>query len=147
MRFPIRELLDRETCKAWLERHLHPNGMTCPHCQASLDEAREFRETDASCVITYRCFGCDGTYNVYTATVFEQIQAPPEEVILLLRGILQGKTSQALTDELPMCYKTVLKWRHRLQEQIELFTDAQKQLPDDEIETDEMFQSAGEKRA
>lgn len=146
MRFPIRELLDRDSCKAWLKRHLHPEGMSCPHCQASLEEAREFRETEASCVMTYRCFDCDGTYNLYTATVFEQIQAAPEEEVLLLRGILQGQTTQALADELPMSYKTVLKWRHRLQDQIEGFTDAQKPLSDNEVEADEMFQSAGEKR-
>lgn len=83
--------------------------ISCPHCQASLDEAREFRETEASRVMTYRCCQCDGTYNLYTGTVFAQIQSPPEEVVLLLRGILQGETSQALTDELGLSYKTVLK--------------------------------------
>lgn len=146
MIFPIQNLLDRNACKAWLQEHLHPEGFVCPHCQASLQEARAFRETCASHLTTYRCYQCDGTYNLYTGTLFEQIQSSPEEVVLLLRGVLQGETTQALADELDLSYKTALKWRHRIQAQVERFTHAQPELRDDEIESDEMFQTAGEKR-
>ncbi len=41
-------------------------------------------------------------------------------------------------------YKTVLKWRHRVQEQTIVPTE-EETLPDDEAEGDEMFQNAGEK--
>lgn len=146
MKFPIQNLLDRDACRVWLRDHLHPTGFCCPYCQASLEQARQFRETNASELTTYRCHQCDGTYNLYTGTLFEQIQSPPEEVVLLLRGILQGETTKALAAELNLSYKTVLKWRHRIQERLELFTNAQEQLTDDEVETDEMFQTAGEKR-
>src|SRR5262245_36215045 len=30
--FPIAELMDDSMCTLWLERHLHPQGLTCPHC-------------------------------------------------------------------------------------------------------------------
>jgi hypothetical protein len=30
--FPITDLLDDAASMAWLEQHLHPNGLHCPHC-------------------------------------------------------------------------------------------------------------------
>jgi hypothetical protein len=40
--FPIAELLDDSICMRWLERHLHPDGMQCPHGRST--ERRLFRE-------------------------------------------------------------------------------------------------------
>ena len=39
--FPITDLLDDDECLAWLERHLHPQGLVCPTCGSS--EGRLFR--------------------------------------------------------------------------------------------------------
>jgi hypothetical protein len=33
--FPITDLLDDDECLAWLERHLHPQGLVCPTCGSS----------------------------------------------------------------------------------------------------------------
>ncbi len=39
--FPMTDLLDDAACTAWLERHLHPEGLVCPHCGNS--DRRFFR--------------------------------------------------------------------------------------------------------
>ncbi len=40
--FPIGELLDERICLIWLERHLHAEGFTGPHCAST--KRRLFRE-------------------------------------------------------------------------------------------------------
>lgn len=145
MDFPIIDLLDLDESVAWLEKHFHPEGMRCPHCQAALREARFFRANGGSGLPVYRCRRCDGIYNLYSRTVFEGSQLTPEQVILLLRGVWQGQSSAQMTRELRLAYKTVLLWRHRLQ------ANAQRLQPDTALcdeasESDEMFQNAGEKR-
>ena len=67
------------------------------------------------------------------------------QVVLLIRGVLKGESSKMLSTELGINYKTILTLRHEIQanaEQLQPDTP----LPDDETETDEMFQNAGEKR-
>lgn len=112
MRFPIHDLFDMAKCRAWLRSHFHPAGLKCPHCQASLDEARRFRRTEQSQVQTYRCYQCDGAYNIYTNTIFEQTRLGPAQVLQLLRGVFRGTPSTQLADELDLSYPTILKWHH-----------------------------------
>lgn len=66
-------------------------------------------------------------------------------VVLLMRGICKGETSQELTAELGLNYGTVLKLRHALQANAEK-KQPDTPLPDEHTETDEMFQNAREKR-
>jgi transposase-like protein len=145
MDFPLIDLLDAEEGEAWLEKHFHPQGLKCPHCQASRAAARLFRVNRASGLNVYRCEPCDGIYNLYSGTVFAGSQLTPPHVVWLLQGILQGKPSNQLAREIGLTEKTVLKWRHRLQAQAERLQPTAP-LPDTATESDEMFQNAGEKR-
>lgn len=145
MDFPILDLLDPEQSEAWLEKHFHPDGLKCPHCQADKTEGRCFRVNRGSGLTVYRCRRCDHVYHLYSETVFEGSQLPPEQVVLLLRGVLQGQSSEQLARELGLTRKTVLKWRHRLQASAEQHQPTQA-LEDSVVEADEMFQNAGEKR-
>ena len=129
----------------WVRQHFHQDDFCCPTCQASLNEAREYRETNESNLTTYRCGQCDTTYNLYTGTLFEQCHFTPEQVVMLLRGIFQGVTSRQLADELDVDYTPVLKWRHRVREQVEAYL-SDEPLSDEVVESDEFFQTAGEKR-
>ena len=145
MEFPITDLLDKENCTQWIIEHVHPNGFSCPTCKAPIDQAREFRTTKRSQLIVYRCNCCQSPYNLYTGTVFQQHHLTPMQVVLLIRGVLKGESSKMLSTELGINYKTILTLRHEIQanaEQLQPDTP----LPDDETETDEMFQNAGEKR-
>ena len=145
MDFPIIDLLDDETSAKWLMKHLHPGGFGCPHCQAPLEAGRYFRANGGSGLAVYRCKQCQGVYHLYSGTLFEGSQLAPSTAILLLRGFLQGQSSAQLSRELRLAYKTVLKWRHRIQANAERL-QPDSPVPDTETESDEMFQNAGEKR-
>ena len=145
MDFPILNLIDNDVATAWLVNHFHPDGLKCPHCDSSVDQARSFRQTTASQLTVYRCRVCDGVYNLYSSTVFQQKQFTPAQVVLLLRGVYQGTPTAQLAREIGLSYPTVLSMRHALQAHAQAI---QPDLPlaDEQTETDEMFQNAGEKK-
>ena len=145
MEFPITDLLDKESCTQWIIAHFHPNGFGCPVCQASVDQAREFRTTKRSQLTVYRCRRCQGIYNLYTGTAFQQHHVTPMQVVLLVRGVLKGEPATTLSTELGINYQTVLRLRHDLQANAQRL-QPETPLLDDETETDELFQNAGEKR-
>ncbi|MEE3719890.1 helix-turn-helix domain-containing protein [Tumidithrix elongata RA019] len=64
--------------------------------------------------------------------------------MLILRGFLQGQTTQHISEELGLDYGTVLAWRHRIQRRgfAHLIGTV---ILDEAVEMDEMFQNAGEK--
>jgi hypothetical protein len=95
MDFPIVDLLDDDLAVSWLIQHFHPAGLSCPHCGTDVEDARQFRKTTKSQLIVYRCYECDGVYNLYSSTAFEGRYLTPSQVILLLRGICKGEPSQA----------------------------------------------------
>lgn len=145
MEFPLTDLLNREKCTQWIVEHFHPDGLGCPNCKAGVEQARRFRTTRCSQLTVYRCRVCDQTYNLYSGTLLAQHHLRPEQVVLLLRGIVKGETTKSLATELQLNYKTVLTLRHQLQERAEQL-QSENPLPDTQTETDEMFQNAGEKR-
>jgi transposase-like protein len=145
MDFPITELMDREACLRWLEEYFQPSGLKCPHCQAALEQANGFRQTKQSHLPVYRCTVCGGIYNLYSGTVFEGREFRPEQTVLFLRGVLQGKPTAQLARELEISRTIVTQVRHQLQANAER-EQPQDPLEDLEVETDEMFQNAGEKR-
>jgi transposase-like protein len=145
MEFPLTTLLDRTSCTQWIEQHFHPGGLKCRNCGAGVDQARPFRTTRRSQLIVYRCRACDQTYNLYSGTVFEQHHLTPEQIVLLMRGIVKGEASTTLAAELDLSYQTVLSLRHQVQERAQQVQPTTP-LPDHHTETDEMFQNAGKKR-
>jgi len=145
MEFPIVDLLSEEECEQWVSRHFHPDGLKCPRCGAGVEEAYYFRKTKRSKLTVYRCKHCLQPYNVYSRTVFEQRHLTPAQTILLLRGVLKGEPARTLAVELGLHEVTVLELRRDLQASAKLL-QPDSPLPDQQTETDEMFQNAGEKR-
>src|SRR5260221_4220943 len=144
--FPIVDLMSSQNSCEWLVVYLHPQGMVCPHCGAGLLEARAFRVTRSSQVPDYRCRRCDKTYNVYSQTVFEGRRLKLEQVVLLVRGVVKGGQAQILANEVGVCRQTVQIIRQQMQANA-LALQPDNPLDDDEqTETDEMYQNAGEKR-
>ena len=144
MDFPIQSLIDEEQAEAWVLNHFHPQGLYCPKCQSSVSEARNFRKTQTSGLQVYRCEHCESIYNLYSGTVFAGTQFRPSQVVLLLRGVCQGVSSSQLGRELGISRQTVLSIRRKLESSAEQI-QPKDALPDAEVETDEMFQNAGEK--
>jgi len=145
MDFPITELMDRKACLGWLEEYFHPDGLKCPHCRAERDQANWFRKTKKSDPDVYRCKVCRGIYNLYSGTVFEGRYFTPEQTVLFIREVLQGKSSAKIARELKISRTTATEVRHLLQANAER-EQTSEPLSDLEVETDEMFQNAGEKR-
>lgn len=144
MIFPITNLLDDQESIQWVERYFHPNGLLCPGCGATTQQARRFR-TYKRGFVDYRCQKCQTVYNLYTGTIFAGSNLEPRRVVLLLRGVCKGEPSTVLSQELSLSRQSVHKWRKRIQANA-FGMLSQSPLTDSDTETDEMFQNAGEKR-
>ena len=125
--------------------YFHPTGLRCPHCGAVWAKASPFRATRTSQLQVYRCRECHRIYNLYSGTVFEGRHMRPAQVVLLVRGVLKGESAASLARELGMSRTTVTELRHRLQANAARL-QSETHLGDNVVETDEMFQNAGEKR-
>jgi transposase-like protein len=110
-----------------------------------MNKARWFRQTKRSDLGVYRCQDCRGIYNLYSGTVFEGRHFTPEKTILFVREVCQGKPTAQIARELGISRTTATEIRHQLQANAEQ-AQPQNPLDDLEVETDEMFQNAGEKK-
>ena len=139
--FPITDLLDDSICMIWLERHLHPDGLKCPHCGSA--DRRLFRQQRH--FPAYRCRSCDGYYTLLTGTAFEKTRQRPATLVLLLRGVAKGESTARLARELGISRKQLHTLRQRLQ--TNLNDTAPTELMDGTtFEADELYQNAGEKK-
>jgi len=144
--FPIVDLLSSQSSYEWLVTYFHPGGLFCPQCGAALKDARKFRVTRSSQVPDYRCRECQKTYNVYSQTVFEGRRLTPEQVVLLVRGVVKGEQAQILANEVGVCRQTVQAIREQLQANAQRMQPENPLESDTHTETDEMYQNAGEKK-
>jgi transposase-like protein len=139
--FPLTDLLDDSICMLWLERHLHPDGFTCPHCRSA--NRRFFRQQKH--FPAYRCRDCDGYYTLLTGTAFEKTRQRPATLVLLLRGITKGESTARLARELQLSRKQMHTLRHRVQRNLN-DTAPTDLMQGTTFEADELYQNAGEKR-
>jgi transposase-like protein len=144
MIFPITELLDEVESSRWIAQYFHAQGFRCPCCKTGVEGARVFRSSKRG-VVDYRCKHCDCVYNLYTGTVFAGCGLSPRQAVLLVRGVCKGESSATLAKELGLCRSTVHLLRQKVQTNGYGLL-AQGALTDPETETDEMFQTAGDKR-
>jgi transposase-like protein len=145
MIFPITDLLDETESSHWIAQYFHPQGFRCPHCKTGVEQARVFRHSQRG-LVDYRCKHCDRVYNLYSGTVFSGCGLSARQAVLLVRGVCKGESSTTLAEELGVCRSTVHLLRQKLQANGVAML-AEGALTDNETETDEMFQNAGEKRA
>src|SRR5947209_998828 len=138
--FPIAELLDNDAALAWLERHLHPDGLGCPRCRA-----REWRPARRPAAFPgYRCTQCDRFYTVLAGTCFAKTRQTPAKLVLILRGIAQGETTARLARELGLSRRQLHTLRQRVQNNL-YETLPTTPMSDPVVEADELYQNAGEK--
>src|SRR6266511_2180851 len=109
--FPIADLMDDSICTLWLERQLHPSGLTRPHCGHA--ERRLFRTPGH--FPAYRCRACEGDYTLLTGSVFAKTHQRPAPLVLLLRGLATGEPTARLARELGLSRKQLHTLRQRLQ--------------------------------
>ncbi|WP_434687702.1 transposase [Pseudanabaena minima] len=116
-----------------------PSGHAIPAGQAPHDRQR-------APIVKYKCRECGKVFHIFTGTDLSGSHYTCGQIVLILRGFLQGQTTQHIAEELGLDYGTLLSWRHRIQRRgfAHLINSS---LPDEEAEMDEMFQNAGEKGA
>jgi len=143
MDFPITDLMDEQACYQRLVAWLHPNGLSCPACQARerLGIHRRHRQP----IIDYQCGNCGRVFNAFTGTALEGSRRSCVQLVLILRGFAQGVSTNRLARELGCDRPKLLGLRHKLQHWAWQLLPREV-LPDQEVEADEMFQNAGEKR-
>jgi transposase-like protein len=139
--FPIDELLDDNICMRWLEQHLHPDGLTCPHCAHV--ERRLFRIQGY--FPAYRCRACDGYYTLLTGTSFAKTRQRPATLLLLLRGVAKGESTARLARELGLSRKQLHILRRRIQTNLNE-TAPTAVMMGTAFEADELYQNAGENK-
>jgi transposase-like protein len=139
--FPIGELMDDSLCTLWLERYLHPEGLTCPHCGSRT--RRLFRAQEH--FPAYRCRACEGYYTLLTGMVFEKTRQRPAPLVLVLRGIAKGEPTACLARELSLSRKQLHTLRHRIQANLN-DTAPTGVMTGTAFEADELYQNAGEKK-
>jgi transposase-like protein len=139
--FPIGELMDDSICTLWLERHLHPQGLICPHCGSCT--RRLFRAQGH--FPAYRCRACEGYDTLLTGTVFANTRQRPATLVLLLRGIAKGEPTARLARELGVSRKQLQTLRQRLQANLNA-TAPTDMMTGTAFEADERYQNAGEKK-
>ena len=139
--FSLDELLDDSRCTRWLEQHLHPNGLVCPHCGHA--ERRLFRAQGH--FPAYRCRACDGYYTLLTGTVFAKTRQRPATLVLLLRGVAKGEPTARLARELGRSRKQLHTLRQRLPATLNETTPTAVMVGT-AFEADELYHNAGEKR-
>jgi transposase-like protein len=139
--FPIAELMDDSICTLWLERHLHPQGLTCPHCGHA--NRRVFRTHGY--FPAYRCRACAGSYTLLTGTIFAKTRQRPATLVLLLRGMAKGEPTARLARELGVSRKQLHTLRQRIQANLNA-TAPTGVMPGTAFEADELYQNAGEKK-
>jgi transposase-like protein len=148
--FPVDELLSEEECYKYLKRSLHPEGLSCPNGHDLPDDQAPHDRRRAP-IVDYRCRECGAVFNIFTNTVWSKTHYDPSTIVMLLRGFAKGVPTKHLTDKMHLAYPSVLKRRHRIQEavgrgeRVGLPGEASDELPDPEVEADEMYQNAGKK--
>lgn len=146
MDFPLSALMDEHACYRRPLQVLHPDGLPCPRCHARDGHRVHRRRRDP--VIDYRCSRCARVFNAFTATALQGTPRRPAQVLLILRGIVQGVPTAQLARELGVNRPRLLELRHKIQARAAGAAEAQarRPLPDRHVEADEVYQNAGEKR-
>ena len=143
MKFPITDLMNQKECYNFLLNILHPNGFGCPNGH-QLPPEQKPHDLSRQPLVDYKCRICGRVYNLFTNTIWLGTSYSCAVVVLIFRGFLQGITTKHLAEELERDYGTLLKWRHKIQQQA-LEKRPDEPLPDMQTEADELFQNAGEK--
>ena len=143
VQFPLQSLMSYAECYNFLLSLLHPNGLHCPqgHPLVEGQKPHKFRKNGLPC---YRCATCGKVFNIFRDTILQGIHYDCIKIVLMLRGFAKGETTQMLSEELNVSYNALLDWRHLLQEFAFENRDVSV-LKDKAVESDEVFQNAGEK--
>lgn len=141
MEWSIQDLLDEKKCYNELMRLLHDDELKCAKCRGS-NYYRHSHYRDQ--IDKYRCRDCGHVFHLFSGTALSGTRLSCSKALLVLRGFAKGQSTRSLARELSLDRTNLLALRHRLQDNAfrhRITTP----LNDEETETDECYQNAGEK--
>lgn len=112
--FPIVALMDNDLCHRWLMTHMHPDGLVCPKGHP-LRAGQGAHSRDRAPILDYRCEKCGAVFNMYTGTMFQKTYLTQPQLVLLLRGIVQGTPTAHLAREVGIGRKNLGIRRRKIQ--------------------------------
>jgi hypothetical protein len=140
--FSVVGLMDEQKCYEFTVNILHPDGLHCPRCKASVDQSKVHRR-DRAPVLYFRC-SCGCVYNAFSDTVWTGTHHRCSVIVRILQGVAQGTPTFHLANEPGIDRKHLLERRRKLQAFAEKACP-RGPLPDEVVEADELYQNAGEK--
>lgn len=143
MDWPIDHLIEEDKAASDLLELLHPEGLFCPGCGG--DDFYRHSSTSRVGLEKQRCRDCGKVFHFLTATSFNGTHFPCSKILLIMRGFAKGQSTAELARELGIDRTNLLDIRHRLQKNLLVHRASQIPLLDEETETDEAYQNAGEK--
>ena len=115
MDFPMARVIDENACYEWLVELLHPDGLCCPrgHPVSMAGVHKRHRAP----LLVYQCNGpdCRAVYTAFTGTMWQNAQWCPAQIVQLLQGVSQGKSSAQISREIGKHREYVMARRHQLQ--------------------------------
>ena len=114
MGFPIDELLDEQSCYDLLREVLHPKGLHCPTGHP-LPEDQAPHDRHRAPFYDYKCRVCAKVYNIFKGTLWSGSRYSCGKIVLILRGILQGRSTKGLAEELGVDRSHLNSKRHIIQ--------------------------------
>ena len=116
MIFPIDTLMDEQSSYDFsLLGVLHPDGLHCPLGHL-LPPNQAPHDRHRAPLYDYKCRVCGKVYNLFTDTLWQGARYPCRKIVLLMRGVAQGVSTQHLAQELGLDRSHVLKKRHAIQQ-------------------------------
>lgn len=116
--FPIQDLMDEEACYDFLKQFLHPDGLCCPH-EHPLPPSQAPHDRHRAPIVDYRCRICGAVFNIFTGTLWAKTRFSCSTIVLILRGVARGVSTNQLAHELGLDRSHLLVRRHAIQELLE----------------------------
>lgn len=104
-------LPEKNECLQVLRRHRWPNGISCPHCNASNTTKKGTTKKDTQ---RYRCQECECIFNDLTGTIFGGHRFSLPEMFYIIISI-EELDSAKIARQLDRSYQSVLNFVHEVQ--------------------------------
>ena len=108
---------DEDAAFAYVERHVWPNGPTCPHC-GGVERIGKMKGS-ATRKGLHKCYQCRKQFTVRQGTIFESSHVPLHiwlQAIFFIAGSKKGISSNQLHRTLGVTLKTAWFMSHRIRE-------------------------------
>ena len=139
--FSITDFMPSEAkCVKILRKLRWPDGRECPRCKSK--RTIKFSPIRKA-MHRYICKKCHRTFTDLTGTVFENTKLDLNEWFYIARELQRGISINQISKDLGRKYEHVMHAAHKIMDNV--FMKRLIELTGDDIEVDEMYQSAGQK--